>query len=218
MSYVGKRVAASGFDGAGFLGREISAVGASLTANAGDGIGSFNRILLPLGPVPIRLALIRGNSGLSVRPLVDLASSAAFVYGIAAGRYGFDWESSMSSGAAVFRERSPYIGLAPPGISGSEGMVGATTIGGTIFTSYLAPEEHILAHERVHTLQFDYLVTTVGDRADTWAMERFPTVDNWLKINLVPTAFGGFNQVLKGIADNNSLPWEREANLLSGHN
>ena len=96
-------------------------------------------------------------------------------------------------------------------------VAGATTAGGATFVSYLAPDERVLAHERVHTIQFDFLVGAVGDQIDTWAMERVPGVDRWLKINLVPALFGGINQVIFTQMNYNSLPWEREAALLSGY-
>ena len=83
--------------------------------------------------------------------------------------------------------------------------------------SYLAPDERVLAHERVHTIQFDFLVGAVGDQVDTWAMNRVPGVDRWLKINLVPALFGGINQMFFTQLNYNILPWEREAALLSGY-
>jgi hypothetical protein len=232
LSYTGKRVAASDFDGAGTIGREIAAFGASTTANAADGIGTFDRLMFPLGPFPVRLALTKNGSGRTVRPLIDLLSAAGVVYGLAASRYSFDWGASFSGGVAVFRERSPQLDefgvLDVDRASGDEWtyhqdghrvtvFTGATTVGGAVFASYLAPDDRILAHERVHALQFDFVAATLSDRADTWTMAKLPSVDRWLKLNLVPMAFGAFNQSVMSLSNHDSFPWEREAILLSGH-
>ena len=220
-------MAVSWFDGAGVLGREIGALGASTTANAASGIGTFDRLILPLGPLPGRVVITKNCSRYSARPVVDLLSAAAFFYGLTARKYSFDWDASFSGGVALFRERNPFLdenGVLDvervPGIEGSfqgsQYRAGATSVGGAAFVSYLAPEDEVLAHERVHTLQFDFITTTLSDPADTWIMERAPSVDRWLKLNLVPIVFGALNQTLEPLANHDNFPWEREAILLSG--
>jgi len=232
LSYAGKRVTASRFDGAGLLGREMAAVGASITANASDGIGTFDRLMFPLGPIPMRLVLTKNGSKYSAHPLIDLLSASGFIYGLVASKYSFDWNASLSGGVAVFREENPYmneyggfdvettrrVNESDPSIRPEVGEhVGAITVGGTIFTSYLAPDDEILAHERVHALQFDFVTATLSDRADTWTMARTTSVDRWVKLNLVPMAFGAFNQAVVSLSNHDTVPWEREAILLSGH-
>ena len=57
-SYAGKRVTASGSWGAGLVGRQVSAAGASMVRGAAFGDGFTDTLFLPLGPgrlhVPIR--------------------------------------------------------------------------------------------------------------------------------------------------------------------
>ena len=96
-------------------------------------------------------------------------------------------------------------------------MAGATTAGGATFVSYLAPDDRVIAHERVHTIQFDFLVGAVGDQIDSWAMSSLPGVDRWLKINLVPALLGGINQTIIMSLNHDNLPWEREPALLTGY-
>jgi hypothetical protein len=232
LAYAGKRVAASRFDGAGFLGREIAAVGGSITANASDRIGTFDRLILPLGPIPMRLILTKNGSRYSAHPLIDLLSASGFVYGVVAEKYSIDWSASLSGGVAVFKEENPYlneyggfdvettrmINATDPSRRPRFGeQVGAITVGGTIFTSYLVPDDDILNHERVHALQFDFVTATLGDHVDTWTMARARSLDRWLKLNLVPMAFGAFNQAVVSLSNHDTVPWEREAILLSGH-
>jgi len=227
LCYAGKRVASSHFDGAGLLGREIAAFGASTTVNASSGIGTFDRMMFQLGPLPARIVITRHDARYSVRPLVDLVSATGVIYGLAASRYSLDWGASLSGGVAVFRESDPRLDangvLDVAGASEDEPLnqpygyrAGATTVGGAVFVSYLAPEAEVLAHERVHTIQFDFLTAIISDPADTWMMARAPSVDRLLKLNLVPIAFGAMNHTLESLAFHDSFPWEREAILLSG--
>lgn len=232
VSYAGKRVATERFDGAGFLGRQIAAIGASTTANAADDIAPFDRLLLPLGPLPARLLIANSESGLSIRPLIDLISAAGVVYGLAASRYSIDWRSSFSGGVTIFREADPLldgsgvlgVGIASYGASSdrqeenSASLIsGAIAVGGTIFTRYRNNlDDTVFAHERVHVLQFDFLSATLGDRMDTWVLTNLPSVDRVLKINLIPVALGTINQTVLSFSNHDNYPWEWEASMLSG--
>ena len=230
VSYGGKGVAAQEFWGAGLLGRQVAALGISTIANAGDGVPPFSRLVLSLGPLPGRLVISRGESGLSLQPKADLISTIAVLYGIASPEYDTDWNASLSGGIAVFREDSPLPDDATlediwrararaKSIARATGgsIAGATTVGGAVFVSYLAPDARVIAHERVHTIQFDFLLGAGGDQIDTWVMRMAPGVDRWLKINLVPALFGAVNQTFFIQMDYDDLPWEREASLLSGY-
>lgn len=230
ITYAGKGVASRSFSGAGLLGRQIAAVGVSTTANAVEGIGLFDRVVLPLGPLPGRLVLSRHDSKLSAHPQADLISSVAVIYGLASPNYNPDWGASLSGGIAIFRQRSllpddatiqdVYAARArAKALARTQGtsVAGATTAGGATFVSYLAPDDRVISHERVHAIQFDFLVGAVGDKFDSWAMAKVPSVDRWLKINLVPALFGGMNQAIFMHLNPETLPWEREAALLTGY-
>jgi hypothetical protein len=230
IAYAGRGVAAQTFSGAGLLGRQVSAVGVSTTANAADGVGFLDRIVLTLGPLPGRLVVERRDAKLTVRPQADLISTVAVVYGLVDPDYSPDWGASFSGGIAVFRQRSLlpddatlldiYAARArAKAIARAQGtsLAGATTAGGATFVSYLAPDERVVAHERVHTLQFDFLVGAIGDPVDTWVMTELRGVDRWLKINLVPALFGVGNQLIFMNLNHEQLPWEREAALLTGY-
>ena len=230
ITYAGKVVASRSFSGAGFLGREIAALGVSTTANAADGIGFFDRVVLSLGPLPGRLVISRQDARLSVHPQADLISTVAVIYGLVDPDYSPDWGASFSGGLAVFRQRSPlpddatlqdvYAARArAKAIARAQGtsVAGATTAGGATFVSYLAPDDRVIAHERVHVLQFDFLVGAVGDPVDSWVMSNLSGVDRWFKLNLVPAFFGALNGTIFMNTDHDDLPWEREAALLSGY-
>lgn len=48
IAYGGRRLAVRDFAGAGFLGRQLSAVGISITGNAGEGVPALSRLTLPV--------------------------------------------------------------------------------------------------------------------------------------------------------------------------
>ncbi len=50
--YLGKRVAAERFSGAGLLGREVASLGTSMVRNASEGYGLLDDVVLPVGAAP----------------------------------------------------------------------------------------------------------------------------------------------------------------------
>lgn len=155
LVYAGKRIAAEKFAGAGFLGREVAAVGTSAVRNASRGRGTFERLLLPVGPLHlyVRTGALTGAPG-AAGPLVgiqvDLKDLYWTVYGVAERRLAFDLGASLSSGAPVFRadRQLRYRGAATRGLAA----------GGVIFLASDAAglRDEVLAHERAHILQADF--------------------------------------------------------------
>jgi hypothetical protein len=214
--YAGKAIAARRFDGAGFIGREIAAIGNSMVFNAASGDGPFSRLALPLGPFPARV-IVETTNGFRARPMFDLINLGATAYGLAA--WNLDVRRSLSSGVAIFRDAPDGPPSIVESVEPSAFIQAATTVGAVIFVTaegepYL---EQIIPHERVHTIQIDAFLAMVGDRSDTWLFERYPTFDRYVKANLLTGLLGAINQTMLALSDRSNLPWEVEARILSGN-
>ncbi len=194
--YAGKRVSVGRFAGAGLLGRELAAVGASVVRNAADAKPNFERLALPVGPINIYLA----TSGPSrVRVKVNLYQLASFGWAIAEPALSFEAGKSLSAGAPVFRARNRVI------LSDGDPTRGVTT-GGTILLSGrgVSDEDAVFAHERVHVLQRDFYFHAWFNELETWLLKQttFVTINRYVDIDLFTplflvgtrTAFGRTNR------------------------
>lgn len=149
VAYVGKRLAAETFAGAGFLGRDVAAVGSSIVRNAAEARPLLDSLALPVGP--LRLHLSPGRLS-PPRVEVDLAELYWTGYGLAEDRLTLQVEESVSSGMPVFRADRPLLG--PDG----QTALGAAPAG-VVFVGPLSggAADRTLAHERAHALQLDFV-------------------------------------------------------------
>ena len=85
VAYVGKRIAAARFSGAGFLGREVTAVGGSMARNASLGVGVLDTLVLPIGPLR---AFATPRALRDTRLRLNLYETAGLVYRIIEGESG----------------------------------------------------------------------------------------------------------------------------------
>lgn len=196
LIYVGKRVAVEPFDGAGLLGRQLASAGGSMVRNASAGRGAFERLVLPIGPV----RLYTGSGPLRVRlDLPTIIASAVFV-GVYDAR--LDAGASLSSGALIFRGDSPM-----PGLTGA----GATMVWATMPAS---EGPRLMAHERVHILQYDQAFLSWGDNLDRWALGRAGDRGLLAGVDL-GGAVVGLRTGLALALDYRSRPWEKEAYFMA---
>jgi hypothetical protein len=164
VSFGGKEVIASDSDGLGFLGREISAVGASIARNGAFGVGLLDSLTLPVGPLRLRVGT---RNGLSANVRVDLNSLAWAAYGLADSRYELDLEESLHAGVFVFYTDTE---IATDGEAVTVARAGA----GAVFlsTPHLAEVPRSVEHELVHVAQFDFLQITLGGPAENAVLRR----------------------------------------------
>jgi hypothetical protein len=209
--YSGKRITAERFFGAGFIGREVAAVGSSVVRNASDGIGTFDRLILPAGF--LRLYWQRGSGELQVK--VDVYSAGLVVYGIAEDDLELDTRASLSAGAAVFRTDNEVITF------GSEQKhAGGVSRGGIILRSYVPGWgkeflDRALAHERVHVAQDDQLFITLNDRLDDWVFTKLGParpLSRYIDLNGSSEFLRLLTRVIPRHGDR---PWELEAIYLT---
>lgn len=208
--YGGKRVAAERFPGAGVLGREVGAVGASVVRNASDGIGSFDRLILPLGVTRVYW----NRSAREVALKLDVVAAAYTVYAVTEKHLGFDLDASLSAGALVFKTDNEVIVTG----SSSEHAAGVSRAGIILSADIPAWGEEFrqrtLAHERVHVLQDDQLFVTLNDHVDDWAFDRAHAswLSRYIDINVSTEALRLLARAIPRHADR---PWEIEAIYLT---
>ena len=171
--YTGKRVAAERFFGAGFIGREVSAVGASVVRNASDGIGTFDRLILPVGFTKVywyrKQDRIPDNR---VHVKFDVVSMAFTAYAVAEDELEFELTQTLSAGMPVFRTDNKLIGSEEKEIYAA----GLQRTGIVLRSHVPAYREEFLnrvfAHERLHVLQDDQIFITLNDHADDWLLSK----------------------------------------------
>jgi len=210
LVYGGKRLASERFDGAGFLGREVAAVGSSVVRNASEGRGSLSRLMLPLGPVRLNVST---EDGFRVQPKLDLAAAVWTGYALATPELEWDARASLSAGTPVFRAENVVLGADAEREGGTTGITRA----GVVFLSDLAgvDVEQNEVHERIHALQYDQFFWTWTDPAEDWLVDRLPggrALNRWVDLNASYLVVSGFSEVFKNYDDR---PWELEAFFLA---
>jgi hypothetical protein len=217
--YGGKRIAVERFGGAGLVGRQVAAVGASMTRNAADGLAPAERLMLPVGPLWVQLQGERPR----VSARVDLVSTGWLISGILDRDLRFDAGMSLSAGAHVFVADGRVIvpdrrheegddqlhphahGITMPGFMALAGV--------PAFGRHVARQ--VFQHERVHVLQMDQLHIGVTGPIEARLIPALPVVGRYgryFDINLSGALLG----VLAGpFGEHLRRPWETEAIFLS---
>lgn len=198
IAYAGKRIAVEEVYGAGLVGREVASVGGSMVRNVSRGRGLFEEMVLPVGPVRLYVSAEHG-----VVPRVDLSTLIASAAFMATYDARLDLDASLSAGALIFHGASPMPGL--------------TSAGATVVWSDMPAAEgpRLMAHERVHILQYDQMFLTWGEQLERWAVGQTPLSERVLNhIDLGLTAVG-FRSGLALALDYHARPWESEAYFLA---
>lgn len=207
ISYLGKYLATQDFAGARLLGRQTSAVGASITFNALTGRGTLETLSLPFGPFRFQHTP-EGN-----RLTVDLVTVAGIAYALSRPGARLDLETSISTATIVFSADTIRR-------SKSENTVIGRTVGGVViyhsaFTPFSVMRDLVLAHEMVHVMQHDYAGITMGAAFEGWLANKLPEplakplryidLGTYTVIELIPPVLG---------IDDRDTPWEKEAYFL----
>jgi hypothetical protein len=203
--YGGKRLSVERFAGAGFLGREVAAVGTSMVRNASEGAPSFQRLVLPLGPV--RLYVHPANREVTNVKL-DLYELTWLAYGFAEPALSLDFGKTLSAGVPVFIARNRQI------FSDGEQVQGVAGGGTVLLAGRGVPDEdRAFAHERVHVIQRDFYGLAWFAPLESWILEKTPLrglnrfVDFNVSTPLYLTAWAA-------IVDGENRPEEIEADFL----
>lgn len=210
--YGGKRIAAERFDGAGLLGREVAAVGASMSRNAADDMGLLERLVLPLGPVRIE---VRPGEASPVRARLDALAAIWTAYGVVERELTLDWGQSFSAGSPVFRTAGKVLrtggdtlhaaGLARSGVI----IVADVPAYGEVFL------DRALAHERVHIIQGDQLFLLWTDPLEEVLMRTVPTTNAFGRYVDVGVSTDVLRLFAGLFPDHAGRPWELESTFLA---
>jgi hypothetical protein len=211
ITYVGKRVSAERFAGAGFMGREIAAVGSAVVRNASAARPAFERLVFPVGPVTLHVWPRQRRFDASV----DVIAVGWMVYGFTEPELNFAAGESLSAGTAVFRTDNRLIMN-----RGNRTHAGGFAAAGIIFQSFVPAWgepflERTLAHERVHVAQEDQFLYTIFEPAADWLLAKVPhgsSVARRVDFNLSAELFGLLSNLFPKHIDR---PWELEATYLS---
>ncbi len=209
VGYAGKRLSVERWSGAGFVGRETSAVGSSMLSNAAHGRPLLSQVVLPLGPVRF---YVRRTDGVAVTAKLDLAATVAITHAATRPDTRLDAGKSLSAGAAIFVTESRSPGFAPEG----RHAFGAVRVETTAaeWDEQLERVATLFAHERVHTLQHDFALHAWGVPAQRWLLSRVPggtKLDRYVDLGLHAILWSWLNAAVPYEA----RPWEREAYFLS---
>ncbi len=212
VTYFGKRVASRRFQGAGFLGREVSALGSSMVRNASEARPTFETMVFPIGPVRLH---IQPHGKRPIDASLDVMGALWLAYGISEPELELDTKESLSAGAPVFRTDNKLIVF-----RSNQLHAGGITPAGTILLSHVPAWgqpflERVLAHERVHVEQEDQIFHTLIEPAEIWLLGKVPYGDRIARhadFNLSADVLAVMNLLFKRHADR---PWELEAIYLS---
>ena len=208
VTYGGKRLAVQDFYGAGLAGREVAAVGSSMTRNAADGLPLLQRVMLPIGPMHL---YVERSAGVRVHAKVDAYTLGWMTYAALQPELRWDAGRSLSAGAPVFVVRDRLI------VSGDDSEAAGLTVAGTILLSDIPGIDLStnFAHERVHVLQNDQIFLLWTEPAEQWALRKVPggrTIARYVDPNLSPVVTELLGRLFP---EYHSKPWEMEAIFLS---
>ncbi len=202
--YLGKRIVGSNQPGAGWLGREIAAVGSSAVKNASDGLPPLKRLMLPAGPVRLYVTT-GGKTGIAAK--LDIAAVIFTIDELSRSNTRFDAAESFSSGAIVFAVDAD----SGTTIGGSQ-RAGVLEVANLRSLITLRPDfqENQVGHEMIHAIQYDFSFLVWSSPAEEALMKRIPggkSVNRYLDLGLnVPLWLA-----LNGAIRYDRRPWEREA-------
>ena len=187
------------------------AVGSSVVRNASDGIGSFDRLILPAGFA--RVYWDRKNRDVGVK--LDVVAAGLVAYAVFEDDLVFDGRNTLSSGTPVFRTAGKVITYG----TGDQHAAGVSRAG-TVFRAQVLPWgseflDRALSHELVHVLQDDQLFITLNDRLDDWAFSKIGAagrVGRYVDVNITSNVLVILSRLIDHHADR---PWEMEAIFLT---
>ncbi len=208
VQYLGKRLATAAVPGAGLAGGVVGATGAAMVRNGAAGRGLVDRMILPVGPVVVDWTTVADSARVSARLHVGRAIFLGRL--IWKDALELDWGETLSAGSPVFRARGRIIeGEAGRGIGGLE-MWGSVSLSDR---DLMPPLDYgrLLAHERVHLVQDDFLNIAWADPVEDWLLERIPYGDVLGRYVDVGGVYMAMAAVLIVALPYEARPWEDEA-------
>jgi hypothetical protein len=203
----GKQVAGKRFDGAGLVGRQLSALGTSVVRSASE---DTMIVLVPMGPMTLE---VRPRAVDRVRTRVNLVGSATVLYYIIRADTRVDVGATLSAGAPVFRFPTETV-------STRDGIIFGRMDFGTIVLgaapSVLDEQRRMtLPHESIHVAQYDFLEHALSLPPERAILRALGVGERFLRhidIGVISVMLAGVLQMQMGYDER---PWEREAVMLT---
>jgi hypothetical protein len=204
----GKQIVDLRFHSSGLAGRELSGLGISLIAAAGD---SSVRYLIPVGPATI---VILPDHHLDWR--LNIVETISTIGLMISPNTRLDLSQSLNAGAPIYRDRRFHFGEA-----GQVELAGAEGLG----TIRLAPEafwpdgrlrSDVVAHETIHVLQEDFVNDAIGLPIERELLRHTELGRRFARHLDVGFLIPAVVQILDPAIPYAHRPWEREAYSLTG--
>jgi len=208
LQYVGKRLMTLRIPGAGLAGRMVGATGASVVRNGAEGGEPFDLVVLPFGPLMLHWSTSPDSGG--VEPKLHVGRTIFLARLLLNEDLRLDWGETLSAGAPVFVARDRVLqSQAQRPLAGVE-LWGALAISDT---DLLPPidEREILAHERVHVVQDDFLSIAWSDPLEDRLLEGLSFGDVVVRHADLGVVYMGIAGVLMALFPYELRPWEIEA-------
>ena len=176
--------------------------------NASAGQGALREIVLPLAWFRLYL---NHDQALTVRVKLDVPTTLATAYFALRSNSNFDMRASLSSGLPVFETE---VQFADGYWRGEQAAAVIRLSGNPDDPNPDASRSAVLAHERVHVLQYDFTLGIWSNPAEAWLSRRYDA-PQWpnrhldLGIHLLPW------QLANWVVPHDRRPWENEAHHLS---
>jgi len=213
LQYAGKRLVSAPTPGAGLGGRLVGATGASMVRNGAMGHAPFHLVVIPVGPINLHWRTDPDSGGITAR--LHLGRTVFLARMLLKEDLRLDLGETLSAGAPVFQAADRVI----EGRGGRD--VGGMELWATVVLSdpdLLPPFDrgHLLAHERVHVVQDDFLSIAWAGPIEDWALGRIPG-GAWVRRR---AEIGGVYMLVGGAMmvslPYEKRPWEIEARYLEG--
>lgn len=202
---IGRQIAASPFNGSGFAGREISAIGISLITSVGS---EHLRLSFPVGPVELQVIDDRTFDW-----RINATDAIAAVINSARKTTRLDIGLALSSGTFVFRDKRGAFRVSGGEATASEFFQSITLTKDAFHGSTGVP--NVLFHENVHVLQDDYLANAVTNPIEQAILNRTQIgrrITRHIDLGVLSLPI---NVVANSLIPYTSRPWEREAYALT---
>jgi len=206
VAYGGKRLIGTRAPIAGIVGRQTSAVGATMVSNAAEGRPLLASLVVPIGPVRLYVR-DRSSSGEPARThaKIDLAGALATIYYAAQPGAKLDPLLTLAASAPVFVGNPPGKGFHVA--SHTAGVIG------------LDPDlsgqgrRRSIAHELIHVTQYDFAFITLSAPFEKIVLGSHATgrrLHRHFDLSLNAPVL----MLLNAVIDHDNRPWETEAALM----
>jgi hypothetical protein len=179
-----------------------------MVRNGVEGRGVVDRLIVPVGPFTLHWTT-RGDSA-RLEPRIDVGRAIFLTWLIVDPKVRIDWGATLSAGTPVFAAPGRVLRGEGGSVLGGEEMWGTITVSDVGLLPD-ADRARLLAHERVHVVQDDFLNYSWAGPIESWVFGQISGGDAVHRYVDVGFAYVGIAGVLLFVVPYQSRPWESEA-------